>query len=89
MHSSGRVWTDTVVEGVTVAEGVTVVDPPLFDDESVATEPFARALFVEGPTTIFDAPVRVARGSRKIAKLRLTTDRELEESYDAAMRQFF
>jgi hypothetical protein len=84
------VWTDTVVEGVTVAEGVTVVEPPLFDDESVATEPFARALIVEGPTTIFDRPARVARGSRKIAKLRrATSESELEDSYDAAMRQFF
>ena len=102
MHTSARVWTDTVDEGVTVAEGVlvgegltaadgeTVVEPPPFDDDSIATEPFARALIVEGPTTIFDPPVRVARGSRKIAKLRrATSESELEESYEEAMRQFF
>jgi hypothetical protein len=64
LQSSARVWTDTLVD---VADEETLFEPPLvFDEDSVVTSPFAQALPVDPPTTIFDPPKKrklVTRGS--------------------------
>ncbi|HUS29938.1 MAG TPA: hypothetical protein VMZ53_15640 [Kofleriaceae bacterium] len=65
-------------------EEATVLEPPLFDDDSLVTSPFTMALSGDAPTTIFDPPKRpkmLARGSGVMRS-------DLERSYAAAMAQF-
>jgi hypothetical protein len=53
---------------------------PIGIEDSAVTSPFVRSLELEGPTTIFDRPERTAE--------RATSEDELDDSYEAALKKF-